>query len=285
LTPGKDTIVYELSDPSYELLHDTIYHKQPVKFNRSDWPMQLTWEELIYSYGTFDVDVSINGGETTVCIPLGSVDSLSNVGDADTSDVITSDVITSDIASTHSSLFIRNELFLRDTCIDSQFRLLDSILKPPMSIRHTYDLIGAIPGNGIIQTITRSSMKQLSVFLCTTNSVVFRVCSGKYNKWLHTSETDDGFSSTSPISFWGDNSGNAIYESDFRKIQTIDIKLNQGDYLALPAHWWYSIKFDTPIDTSSNTYTNIAVFTYTTVMNEMYILPRTIQKLLSESKV
>ena len=52
----------------------------------------------------------------------------------------------------------------------------------------------------------------------------------------------------------------------------MDIELNQGDMIYIPAYWWYSIKY---VEVSS-----VCVFQYKTIMNVISITPEIIMYFL-----
>ena len=67
------------------------------------------------------------------------------------------------------------------------------------------------------------------------------------------------------------------YESEFHKVKSLDIVLEKGTMLHIPAYWWYSIKY--------NENSSIAAFYYKTFMNQLAITPETVMSLLQEQNV
>jgi hypothetical protein len=68
-----------------------------------------------------------------------------------------------------------------------------------------------------------------------------------------------------------------LYASDFDKVKCLEVKLQVGQTIYIPAYWWYSIKF------GKNT--SISCFRYRTYMNNVAILPKTIMYLLQNQNV
>ena len=64
---------------------------------------------------------------------------------------------------------------------------------------------------------------------------------------------------------------------DFDKIKCLEITLNPGKVLFIPAYWWYSFKFDNN--------TSVSCFKYRTYMNNLAILPNIILYALQNQNV
>ena len=244
IRPGTDSIIYELNDPSRELLHDTIHHKQPVKFTTSvGTDVGWDWGELLKSNTTREVTI----GEDKMSV---SADKLVDVS--------------------CNQLIQSNHQFINDIGLNDAFALSSHIFRPHMMTRVTYDLIGNHGGGDTsIHTIPTTSPAHITYLVGTSGSANIRLCSGKYTNRLCKNTSFSPLESH--LSFW-DNSGNLANEELFVQIETLDTILTPGNAIAIPAHWWYSMELSSQ--------TNVAVFTYRSIMNEIACLPETVREVI-----
>lgn len=244
IRPGTDQIIYELADPSRDLLHETIHHKQPVKFHTEmELTLQLNWKELLNANKSQNVNV---GMEQTSVPVNGLIDVSDNV------------------------LLQSNQQFFADIDITDVFGAMQSMFRPHMMTRVSYDLIGNYgKGSANIHTHPTSSSAHITYLVCTSGTAKVRLCSGKYTKRLCRDTSVEP--KVSHISFW-DNSGNLANEELFAQIKSLDTTLVPNQTIAIPAHWWYSVDL--------SPHTNIAVYGYRSIMNELACLPETIRSLL-----
>jgi hypothetical protein len=94
------------------------------------------------------------------------------------------------------------------------------------------------------------------------------------SKYLSAVNDYENFEFRSPINAWNVQS---LYASDFDKVKCLEVKLQVGQTIYIPAYWWYSIRF------GKNT--SISCFRYRTYMNNVAILPKTIMYLLQNQNV
>jgi hypothetical protein len=99
--------------------------------------------------------------------------------------------------------------------------------------------------------------------LVTQGSITIKLAPPKSSKYLHPIEDYENFEFKSPINPWNPQ---PKYKIDFDKIKCLEITLNPGKILYIPAYWWYSFKFD------SNT--SVSCFKYRTYMNNLAIIPQ-----------
>jgi hypothetical protein len=94
------------------------------------------------------------------------------------------------------------------------------------------------------------------------------------SKYLSSVNDYENFEFRSPINPWNVQS---LYASDFDKVKCLEVKLQVGQTIYIPAYWWYSIRF------GKNT--SLSCFRYRTYMNNVAILPKTIMYLLQNQNV
>lgn len=244
IRPGSDPIIYELADPSRDLLHDTIHHKQPVKFSTTlGVDLGLEWSVLLKANTTKHINV----GEDMVSMSVKELIDVSN-----------------------NILIHSNNKFIDEIGLTETFASVAHPLRPHMMTRVIYDLIGNHGSGDVpIHTIPTTSSAHITYLACTSGSANIRMCSGKYTKRLCRDTAIAPI--VSYISFW-DNSGNIANEELFTQIDTLDATLTPDHAMAIPAHWWYSVEIPPQ--------TNLAVFSYRSAMNELACLPETVRSFI-----
>ena len=58
---------------------------------------------------------------------------------------------------------------------------------------------------------------------------------------LHKLSKYDNFEFRSPVDVWDVQQE---YKADFDKVKVLDVELNEGEIIYIPAYWWYSIKYE-----------------------------------------
>ena len=276
IRPGTEPIIYELTDPSRALLHDTIHHKQPVKFSTSlGDEIGLEWGQIVRTHSTYHVNVSGDGGATVVEMPVVGLregvdgEGVGVGGDGDDTTTPTN----------HHHLLYGNERFIAETSLVEKFTNVSHLLRPHMMTRATYDLIGSVGSGDTDQptrtphahthTVPTASSAHITYLICTAGSVNVRLCSGKYTSRICRNASLA--EKISHLSFW-DNSGNIVNEELLAQIDTQDTVVGPGYAIAIPAHWWYSLELSPD--------TSVAMLRYRSAMNELASLPETVRAMV-----
>ena len=84
----------------------------------------------------------------------------------------------------------------------------------------------------------------------------------------------DNFEFRSPVNVWEVQDD---YKQDFDKLKILDITLNEGEILYIPAYWWYSIHFEK--------LSTVCTFKYRTFMNTIAISPELIVAMLQGQNI
>ena len=84
----------------------------------------------------------------------------------------------------------------------------------------------------------------------------------------------DNFEFRSPVNVWDVQQQ---YKADFDKVKVLDVELNEGDIIYIPAYWWYSIKYEK--------LSSVCAFKYRTFMNVLAISPELILSLLQNQNI
>jgi hypothetical protein len=96
----------------------------------------------------------------------------------------------------------------------------------------------------------------------------------KSSRYLYPINDYENFEFRSQINPWNPQSK---FKADFDKIKCLEIVLNPGRFLFIPAYWWYSFKFAED--------TSVSCFRYRTYMNNIAISPNIFMYALQNQNV
>jgi hypothetical protein len=149
--------------------------------------------------------------------------------------------------------------FLQETGVIKNMQYNDPFLRPSMLSNCNYDIM-----MGSENTITpfRYEINYRNFFLVTQGSVQVKLAPPNSSKYLYTVYDYANFEFRSPVNPWAVQ---AKYIADFDKMKCLDVVLQKGQTIHIPAYWWYSIKFGKD--------TSISCFHYRTYMNNLAITP------------
>jgi len=153
-----------------------------------------------------------------------------------------------------------NSDFLLETGVTKSFSYNDEYLRPNLVSNCYYDVLMASTD---VETPLRYDINYRNYYLVTQGSITIKLAPPKSSKYLHPIEDYENFEFKSPINPWNPQ---PKYKIDFDKIKCLEITLNPGKILYIPAYWWYSFKF------VNNT--SVSCFKYRTYMNNLAIIPQ-----------
>jgi hypothetical protein len=165
-----------------------------------------------------------------------------------------------------------NQDFLNETNLIKTFRLNDFFLRPSSLMTASYDYI---MGSADVTTPFRYDISYRNFFLVLDGSITIKLTPPKNIKYLYPDYDYDNLEFRSLINPWNIQKE---YKNDFNKIKCLDVNLNKGKVIFIPAYWWYSIKFNT-------SETVILNFKYKTYMNNVAILPHYIKYFLQKQNI
>lgn len=253
---SNDLEVYEMTNLSKERLEEVCDLHQPLTFyldvncfNRLNIP------KIKDDYNSFDIklrDVSYNAN-SELYLP-----------------VIFSKAILA-LENGNSYYSENNEDFLNETSLIKTFKTNDFFLRPPALMNSYYDLI-----IGSLNTTTplRYNISYRNFFLVLDGSITIKLTPPKNTKYLYPDIDYDNFEFRSKINPWYIQSE---YKNDFNKIKCLDVSIEKGKIIYIPAYWWYSIKFN---DTAT-----VLNFQYKTYMNNVAIIPHYIKHFLQKQNI
>lgn len=259
LRTSDDLEVYELDDSSKERMEEICDMRQPVIFGfDNDAIVKYTSRDYITSnYHAFEVKVrdanDIEGDNA--CLPLQLNHAIK--------------LFEEDKTKTYFSE--NNNTFLQETGVIKNLQSNDEFIRPYMVASCEYDIMMGTAGG---TTPLRYDVNYRNYYCATQGNIEIKMIPPRSSKYLSAVNDYENFEFRSPINPWNVQ---PLYASDFDKVKCLEVKLQVGQTIYIPAYWWYSIRF------GKNT--SVSCFRYRTYMNNVAILPKTIMYLLQNQNV
>lgn len=261
LKTSNDLEIYDIEDaPSKDKLEEICDLRQPVLFdyNMPEFNAECNYSEIMNKYSAFDVkirNINKNDDKTDlyVHIALGAMEQL--------------------FSNDNENQYIseKNIDFLEETSLVKLYRYNDIFLRPPMVSSCMYDIQFA---SNKCRSIFRYDLNYRNFYMVTDGMVRVKLTPPKSKKYLYLNSDYENFEFSSPINPWDVQD---CYKADFRKIKCLEITLEPGKMLFIPAYWWYSFEF-TPK-------TSLCAFKYKTYMNNVAIIPENMMQILQSQNV
>jgi len=255
-----DLEVYEIEQASKDKLEEICDLRQPIIFDQDNDNVLRTSSKnaILENYHAFEIKIR-NAKDTDYTseiympLPLHSAVKL----------------FTEDKESTYYSE--NNMDFLQESGVIKHMQYNDEFIRPGMVSNCYYDILMGSDG-----TVTpfRHEINFRNYFLVTQGTVQFKLAPPKSSRYLSLINDYENFEFRSPVNPW---SVQPQYSADFDKIKCLDITLNAGKILHIPAYWWYSIKFSKD--------SSISTFFYRTYMNNIAITPHICMYALQQQNV
>ena len=262
LKTSNDLEIYEIDYPSKDKLEEICDLRQPILFHFKNERIldSCQRQNIVDTYGAFDVKIRnikqpAVENDTNLYVPLAFSNALT---------VLKEDTEMKYVVENNSD-------FLEETGMLKSYKYNDVFLRPYMVSQCLYDFQMASEKT---QTPFRYELNFRNYLLVTEGSIKVKLAPPKSSKYLYPNHDYENFEFSSPINPW---QVQAQYKADFDKIKCLDIVMQKGQILFLPAYWWYSIEFGKE--------TSISFFKYKTYMNAVAILPQLVRKLLQTQNV
>lgn len=165
-----------------------------------------------------------------------------------------------------------NQEFLEETEILKDFQRNDAFLRPSMVSNCKYDIL---IGSKNSHTPFRYELSFRTFFYVLEGNITIKLCPPKNNKYLYEINDYELFEFRSEINPWNVNSE---HQNNFDKVKMLEVNLSAGEYLFMPAYWWYSIKYNSSNDLVSK-------FQYYTYMNNLALIPKYTMYILQNQNI
>ena len=230
LTTSNDLEIFELDTPSKIKLEDVCNLRQPLLFPYRDETLQCSIPNLL-EYKAFDVTVYDSSYNISV-IPLNNAIQLFEK---------------KNYVSKH------NSDFLHETMVTRQFMTTDAYLRPPMVSSIEYDILFGADGS---TTRLEYNTHYRTYVYVSNGTVTIKLTPPRNTKYLNVEKDYSNQCYYSSVHPWN---------TTLDKVKFLELTLQKGQMLFIPAYWWYSIKFEKD--------SCVCTFQYKTVMNIIATLP------------
>ena len=124
------------------------------------------------------------------------------------------------------------------------------------------------------KTPLRYNINYRNFYYNTLGRVNIKLIPPSSSKYLYPVKDYDNFEFRSPVNVWNVQQE---YKADFDKVKVLDVTLNKGEIIFIPAYWWYSIEYETV--------SSICAFKYRTFMNSLAISPEIVLSMLQGQNI
>ena len=240
--------VYTIERPSKEKLEEICDIRQPVVFDFYNESLLnncnlLNLDDL---YGAFDInmrDISNKDENSELYLPFLLKEAI-NIFNDDKNEKFISE---------------KNQDFLKETGAVKNYSYNDGFLRPPLVSKCKYDFMTGSVGS---KTPLRYNLNYRNFYYVTSGKINIKLIPPHSGKYLYSVKDYDNFEFISPLNVWNVQSQ---YKSDFNKVKVLDITLEKGQIIHIPAYWWYSIEYEK--------ISSVCSFKYRTFMNVLAISP------------
>jgi hypothetical protein len=270
LKTSNELEIYEIDDPSKDKFEEICDLRQPVLINCDEDTSKIintsNKKFLLENYPVFEIKIretndnqnttgaSNANSELYIPLPFHIADKL-----------FTNDSISSYISE-------NNQDFLMETGAIKSMSYNDSFLRPYLVSNCYYDILIGSQG---AETPFKYELNYRNFFMVTQGSIKIKLTPPKSSKYLYPVYDYENLEFRSQINPW---SPQTRFKIDFDKIKCLEIVLEPGRILYIPAYWWYSFKYN-----SSST--SVSCLKYRTYMNNLAICPNIFMYALQNQNV
>jgi hypothetical protein len=260
LKTSNDLEVYTIERPSKEKLEEICDIRQPVIFdyNNNRLLESCNLGSLDDNYGAFDIqvrDITNKDDNTELYLPFLLKETI-NIFREDKNKKYISE---------------HNEDFLKETGAVKNYSYNDAFLRPPLVSKCIYDFMSGSIGS---KTPLRYDLNYRNYYYVTSGKINIKLIPPHSSKYLYPVKDYDNFEFRSPINVWNVQQD---YKADFDKVKVLDVTLNKGEIIYIPAYWWYSIEYEK--------LSSLCAFKYRTFMNVLAISPELILTMLQGQNI
>ena len=264
---SEDLEIYEMDYSSNSQLQEVCEIKQPILFEyKSVAPKfyeTVTYDDLLadqYANAEIKVKESADYWESDssvdyVVLPYASASNL----------------MKTDSKSAYFSE--NNEDFLDETGLVNLWKENDEFLKPGMVVQSKYDIMLGSRGACLPLRYHTHYRHYLSV---NSGKIRVKMTPFKSKKYLDPYRDFETYEFRSPVNVWNPSQK---YRNEMDKIKFLEFEVCEGFVLSVPPYWWYSIQYDSNMDTL------VCGFTYNSVMNTVANIPYYIKYYIQQSNI
>ena len=260
LKTSNDLEVYTIERPSKETLEEICNIRQPVvfEFKNNRLLESCNLANLDDNYGAFDIqvrDVTNKDDNSELYLPFLLKEAINIFGDDKNEKYISE----------------KNQDFLKETGAIKNYNYNDAFLRPPLVSKCIYDFMTGSVGS---KTPLRYNINYRNFYYNTSGRINIKLIPPSSSKYLNPVKDYDNFEFRSPVNVWNVQQE---YKADFDKVKVLDVTLNKGEIIFIPAYWWYSIEYETV--------SSICAFKYRTFMNSLAISPEIVLYMLQGQNI
>ena len=260
LKTSNELEVYTIENPSKEKLEEICDLRQPVifEFHNQRLMESCNLTTLDDHYGAFDIklrNIHIIDDSSELYLPFRFKEAIQLFQTDKEQKYITED----------------NGEFLEETSLIKNFKYNDAFLRPPLVSKCSYDLWSGSVGT---HTPLRYDLYYRNFLYLTQGHVVLKLIPPHSSKYLYVVKDYEHGEYRSPINPWNIQHP---YQAEFDKVKVLDIELQPGRMIYIPAYWWYSIEY--------KKMSSICNFRYRTYMNTLAVLPQLMMGLLQRQNI
>ena len=257
---SEDLEVYTIENPSKEKMEEICDIRQPVILHIDILGVKENCNILTLddNYGAFDVKIrnnDITDDNKELYLPFLLSEAFKLFQTDENKNLITES----------------NMDFLKETGAIKHYKYNDGFLRPRMVSKCIYDIWC---GNKNAYTPLRYLNNYRNFFYITKGNIKVKLIPPHYSKYLQVKKDYENGEFISPVNPWDVNKEHI---ADFNKVKVLDLELEEGKLLYIPAYWLFSIKYE---DISS-----VSLFCYRTYMNTVSIMPDLIMQFLQKQNV
>ncbi len=164
-----------------------------------------------------------------------------------------------------------NSDFLNETGAVKHYKYNDGFLRPHMVSKCIYDFWC---GNKNAHTPLRYLNNYRNFFYITKGKIKVKLIPPHYSKYLQVKKDYENGEFISPVNPWNVSKEHV---ADFNKVKVLDLDLEEGQLLYIPAYWLFTVRYE---DISS-----VSIFCYRTYMNTISIIPDLVMQFLQKQNV
>jgi hypothetical protein len=231
LKTSDDLEVFEIPMPPKEKLEDVCNFRQPVLFTHKDESLHACIPSNLNEYSAFDVNVYDTKYEG---IPIPLEDAMK-------------------LFATKEYATYNNQTFLNETMVKRCFTSLDTLLRPPMVSSISYDVLFGSP-----QYTTRFKYTNhyRTYYYVSSGSITVKLTPPRNTRHLQEVKDYESQEFYTTMNPWVDI---------LKKVKCMEIRVQPGQLLFIPAYWWHSIRLEKDACVCS--------IQYKTIMNIIATLP------------